>query len=186
MIVFSETFDVSITAAYVKFPRREASWTTFIDPFHGYVWISLLFLLLAVTLSFYASYYLGPEKVINKHSFTFSHAPFVVWCSMIAQGTSLEPKSTSTKIIFLLCFLLGLMVVSSFNATLTSYLAVFKLSLPFKTLGGIFDTEYTIGGISGATYDGFFMAPEGSVKRNIAERIMKENPDTKVFFCCFN
>ena len=72
------------------------------------------------------------------------------------------------------------MVVSSFNATLTSYLAVFKLSLPFKTLGGMFDTEYTIGGISGATYDGFFLAPEGSVKRNIAERIMKVNPDTKV------
>ena len=60
LIDFSETFDVSITVAYVNFPRREASWTTFIDPFHGYVWISLLFLLLAVTLSFYASYYLGP------------------------------------------------------------------------------------------------------------------------------
>ena len=99
---------------------------------------------------------------------------------MIAQGTSLDPKSTSAKIIFLLCFLLGLLVVSSFNATLTSYLAVFKLSLPFTSLEGILDTDYSIGGLSGATYDGFFLAPKGSVKRRVAEEIMKPNPGTKL------
>ena len=66
VIDFSETFDVSFTPAYVQFPRREASWTTFIDPFHGYVWVSLLFLLILVTLSFYAPY--AP------------YAPYVFFC----------------------------------------------------------------------------------------------------------
>ena len=180
VIDFSVTFDVSFIGLYVKFPSREASWTTFLDPFHIHVWVSLVFLLFILIVSFYASYYLGPEKFLNRNSFTFSQTPFVVWCSMIAQGTSLDPKSTSAKIIFLLCFLLGLLVISSFNATLTSYLAVFKLSLPFLSLEGILETEYSIGGLSGATYDGFFLAPEGSIKRRVADQLMKPNPDTKL------
>ena len=82
--------------------------------------------------------------------------------------------------ILFLCFLLFLLVVSSFNATLTSYLTVFKLSLPFTSLEGILKTDYSIGAISGAAYDGFLLAPEGSVKRRVAEQIMKPNPDTRL------
>ena len=51
------------------------------------------------------------------------------------------------------------------------------MALPFTTLEGILKTEYTVGG-SGASYDKFFLAPDGSIKRAIAEKRM--NPDTKV------
>ena len=94
-------------------------------------------------VAFFASYILGPEKSINRRFFTFSQAPFMVLCSCLAQGSSLEPKSISSKIIFLLSFFLGVMVLASLNATLTSHLAVFKLSLPFTDLGGILATDFT-------------------------------------------
>ena len=180
VIQYSETFDIAATGLFVKFPKRDASWTTFLDPFTPVVWSALF--LLFVTLSFALSitYKFGQEHSINQDSFTFWNAPLVVWSSFVAQGSPVEPKTTSTKIVFLIAFLLGLINLSSFNATLTSYLAVFKVSLPFDNLEGIFASDFTIGGIRGAIIDSFFTAPNGSVKKRIANEILSKNPDTEL------
>ena len=180
VIDFSVTFDEATTGIFIKFPKRKASWTTFLDPFHIQVWLAWILLLIVIILSFFASYHLGPERIINRDFFTFSQAPFIVLCSSLGQGSSLEPKSMSSKIIFILSFFLGVMVLASLNATLTSHLAVFKLSLPFTNLEGILETDFTFGGIGNAIYDDIFHAPLGSIKRKIADKIVDNNRNVKL------
>ena len=133
VIDFSETLNEEQSRMFIKTPQREASWSTFFNPFHGNVWGALLLLILSIIGSFYASYYIGIEKKWNTNSFTLSETPLVVFGSLIAQGSFLEPKSPSSKIIFMVSFLLGVLAISSFNATLTSYLTVFKTDLPFRS-----------------------------------------------------
>ena len=109
---------------FIKYPEREAIWTPFIEPFHPFVWLSLLFMVFALIGCLVASYAFGTEKFQNEGSFTLSNTPMVVWGSLLAQGSSLDPKSCASKTIFLMCFLFGVLVLASFNATLTSYLTV--------------------------------------------------------------
>jgi hypothetical protein len=179
VIDFSETLTEEQSRMYIKTPEREASWSTFLHPFHKNVWGALLLLILSIIGSFYASYYIGIEKRWNTDSFTLSETPLVVLGSLIGQGSFLEPKSLSSKIVFMVSFLLGVLTISSFNATLTSYLTVFKTDLPFRSLAGLLETDYTIGAFDGADYDEFVSAPMGSVKRIISETILNKLPSTK-------
>ena len=118
VIDFSATIDEIVTRMFIKFPQRDTSWTTFVEPFHGSVWMALLLLMIAISGTLYSSYYFGLEEHSNNNSFTLLQTLSVVWGSIIAQGSSLEPKSISSKISFILSFLLGVLAVSSYNATL--------------------------------------------------------------------
>ena len=125
VIDFSETLNEEQACMFIKTPQREASWSTFCNPFHGNVWGALLLLILSIIGSFNASYYIGIEKKWNTNSFTLSETTLVVFGSLIGNKISL------VKDYFRVSFLLGVLAISSFNATLTSYLTVFKTVLPF-------------------------------------------------------
>ena len=78
-IEFSVTLDEYITRLFIKLPQQEISWTTCIEPFHGSVLLSLIFLIIVVNAYFYISYYVGHEKFLNDNSFIFFKTPFIVW-----------------------------------------------------------------------------------------------------------
>ena len=79
-----------------------------------------------------------------------------------------------------MCFLFGVLVLASFNATLTSYLTVNKVKLPFTTLAGVIGSGYKVGGIVGASLDDFLLAPIGSVKRTIGDEIIRNHADSNI------
>ena len=63
----------------------------------------------------------------------------------------------------------------SFSSSLSSQLAVFHVSYPFKTLDGVL-----IGTGKGTTLNSFLNAWEGSIRRKIADKIIRPNPRTIV------
>ena len=67
----------------------------------------------------------------------------------------------------------------SFSGSLSSRLAIFHVTYPFVTLDGVIDSGYLIGGeAGGAPVNGFLTAPEGSIRRKIADKLIRPNKHT--------
>ena len=167
---------VSTDKMFIKYPGREPSWTTFIEPFHFSLWFSLFGLIIILQLTLLSTYYLGVEKTLNPDSFTIKNALFTVWGSCIYQGSTFDPKSLASKIVFWINFVFGVVVVTSYSAQLISFLSVQKFSYPFTKMEEIFDTEFTIGTRKGtAEHDSFRRSPKGTMHRKIYEEIMAKD-----------
>ena len=116
---------------FIKYPERESSCTTYIQPFDPTLWLApfILLLLLASVLS--VTYHLGQEKIVNKGSFTFSNSLLTVFGAQMGIGSSTEPKTLTTKAVFLLVFLLSIFVLTCYSAKMISFLSVFKYNHNF-------------------------------------------------------
>ena len=68
---------------------------------------------------------------------------------------------------------------SAFFGSLSAQHAIFHVTYPFDNLDGIIDSGYLIGSF-GATLNGFLNAPKGSIRREIANKLIRPNPDTMV------
>ena len=72
-------------------------------------------------------------------------------------GTECEPKRFSTRIAFLTVFLASLVTFSAYSASLTSFLAVVKVSIPFEDLKSMYEsTNYRVGSLGGTAFDDLF------------------------------
>ncbi len=58
------------------------------------------------------------------------------WLVIISllKGTDYEPKRLSTKIVFLSIFTASIVIFAAYSASLTSFLAVYKVNMPFDTI----------------------------------------------------
>ena len=174
---FSPTISEGVDRMFIKYPGREASWTTYIDPFDVSLWFSVLLLLCFLATLLSSTYYLGPEQHHNPGSFTLSNSIVVVLGSQVFQGSWLDPKHASAKITFLVSFVFGVLLYTSYSAKLISFLTVIKTTLPFTTLDGIRGTDFGIGAVAGsAVLDKLIYAPEGTTHRKVAEEIIKQDP----------
>ena len=60
-------------------------------------------------------------------------------------GSSQEPKTLSTRAVFLLVFLFAIFVITCFSAKMIAFLSLIKLHHEIKTLDDILRSEYQIG-----------------------------------------
>ena len=166
---------------FIKYPGRGTSWTTFIEPFDLYLWLSVICLILLIIMCLFATYCVGVEQKINPGSFVLMNSFVTIWGSQIAQGSHLQPKSISTKLVFCTSFLLGVILLASYSAKLISFLAIVKVNIPFKTLEDVLDSEYKFGSVHGsAPLDSFVQGPDNSVFREIADAIILKDKDNIV------
>ena len=120
------------------------------------------------------TYHFGADKKLLKESLLV--ASLNVWAAMTAQGSSSEPKSSASRVVFLMSYILGVVLLGSFSAQLISYLTVVKMDLPFTTMDEMLKTEFTIGTVGESSVaDGFRYSPEGSVYKNVWDRIMGQD-----------
>ena len=176
VVAFSPSLTEGEDRMFIKYPGREASWTTFTHPFAGSLWASVFGLIFSLTCLLSATYYLGPEKQENPDSFNFSNAVLVVLGSQIFQGSWLDPKCLSSKIIFFISFIFGVILYTSYSAELIAFLTLVKTTLQFSSLNEIRNTDFKIGSIRGsAVLDKFLYAPEGSVHLKVAEEIIEKD-----------
>ena len=162
---------------FLKYPGIEANWATYVNPFHSTLWISLLSLLSLITMLLSATYYIGPERQDNRESFSISNSALIVLGSQICQGSWIDPKYASSRIIVLVSFSFGILLYTSYTAELISFLTLHKTTLPFNTLDEIRGTKFGMGAVVGSgTLDSFLNAPEGSTHWKVAEEIIKKDP----------
>ena len=122
------------------------------------------------------AYQLGQEKRMNPGSFLLKNSFLIVWGSWLAQGSWLEPKTISTKLIILLSFLVGITIYTAYSAKLISFLSVPKLFVPFSSMDELLMTnDFSVGMLrGGAEHESFTNALPGSVRRRIADHLISE------------
>ena len=91
-IQFSEPFDKNTVRFFIKYPEREAGWTTFLETFNLDVWLSLVLLALLMMVCLYVTHLVRPRRMIKEESFNCSNTPLVVCETVLGQGPDGEPK----------------------------------------------------------------------------------------------
>ena len=166
---------------FLKYPERRSSWTTFIEPFDPYLWFSLCVLILLLSLSVSATYQFGPEKTKNPGSFIFSLNFLLILGAQMGQGSAIEPKSFSTRIVFITNYLLGVVILASYSSKMVAFLSTVKLHPEIETLEEVPGSDFKFGYLKGtATSDMFKKAQEGTIFQKIFDEKVKQNPGSLV------
>ena len=80
-----------------------------------------------------------------------------IHCLIIILGATEDPEKTSTRIAFLTTFVGGLLLYSSYSASLTSFLAIVQVAYPFVDLHSLYyQSEFKIGSVGGTVMDNYF------------------------------
>ena len=108
-----------------------------------------------------ATYYINKREsyadVEYPNSFGINMALFLSFSSLFQQGIEYEPKRLSTRVAAITIFFSTLVVFAAYSASLTSFLAIFKVSLPFTDLESMYHgTNYKIGSIRNTAFDNMF------------------------------
>ena len=91
------------------------------------------------------------------NSFRVSTALFLSFVALFQQGIEFEPKRFSTRISVITILFATLVVFAAYSASLTSFLSVFKVSLPFKGIESMYhETNYKIGSVRNTAFDNMF------------------------------
>ena len=166
---------------FIKYPERESSWLTFLRPFDHNLWFSLAGLLLIFTSVLSVTYYLGYEKTVNPDSFTLSYNIFLPFMAQMGQGSALQPKSVSSKLVFLTIFLFSIIIITSFSAKMTSFLAWVKIDPEVETLDDVVVSDFNICTLDGTTEaDLFKKAQDGTIFKHIFDEKIQRNPGSLV------
>ena len=73
-----------------------------------------------------------------------------------------------------------MIILFCFSGSLSSRLAIFHWTFPFKTLEEVLASGYTIGAAGGGDANIFLNAPAGSLRRKIADKNIEPYPPTKL------
>ena len=80
-----------------------------------------------------------------------------IHCLIIILGATEDPEKTSTRIAFLTTFVGGLLLYSSYSASLTSFLAIVQVAYPFVDLHSLYyQSDFKIGSVGGTVMDNYF------------------------------
>ena len=181
VVDFSPPILESDIGLFIKYPERESSWLTFIRPFDHNLWFSLGGLLFVFAFVLSLTYYLGYEKTVNPDSFTFSYNIFLPLVAQMGQGSVLEPKSVSSKMVFLTIFLFSIIIITSFSAKMISFLAFVKIDPEIETLEDVIASDFKICTVEGTTEaDLFKKAQDGTIFKQVYDEKILENQGSLV------
>ena len=93
----------------------------------------------------------------DSERFTIGLSVLVIVHGFLGQGAPYEPQSYSSRIVFLVTFVCGLILYTGYSACLTSFLAVKTMDLPFKDFQTFYDkTDFSIVTVKGTYYEDIF------------------------------
>ena len=127
---------------YIRIQSQSAGWSTFLNPFSNNLWIATVMMMFAGSVIISITYYVHRRcsyvDIEYPNNFGINVALFLSFSSLFQKGTDFEPKRFSTRIATITIFFATLVVFASYSASLTSFLAVFKISLPFTDLESLY------------------------------------------------
>ena len=146
---------------YIRIPSQDAGWSTFVNPFSFKLWIATITMIFVGSIIISVTYYTHKHKsrtdVEYPNSFRIDTALFLSFVALFQQGIEFEPKRFSTRISIITILFATLVVFAAYSASLTSFLSVFKVSLPFKGIESMYyETNYKIGSVQNTAFDNMF------------------------------
>ena len=135
----------------IRLPSQDVSWSTLVKPFSNWTWIVTLTMVFLSSLIISITYYINKRgsnvDVEHPNNFGLIMTLFMSLASLFQQGIEYEPRKNSTRIATITMLFTALVVYAAYSASLTSFLAIFKTSMPFSDLESMYiKTSYKIGG----------------------------------------
>ena len=172
-------FSISLSRArismYIESPSQGAGWATFINPLSNWTWV-ITFITICVSsccisITYYVSKHYSHFDIEHPHDFELTFSFFMSIASMFQQGTEREPKRFSTRIATIAILFASLVVFAAYSASLTSFLAIFKVTLPFTDLPTMYHgTNFKIGSVKNTVFDTMFKTGSEFDKKLFNER----------------
>ncbi len=150
--IFSQTM-------YVKSISKANLWTTFLRPFNIFTWLAVAATSLVCSLVYGFALHFCKERDKDKEFYRnkISLAVLLPLYGLICHGNPNEPSDISKRIIFFITFLFGFVIVASYSACLTSFLAVRVNHLPFHDPTSLlYRSNYKVVSVGGSYVGEFF------------------------------
>ena len=175
MVDFSEFLLYSRINMFIRTPSRDVGWSTFVKPLSHGTWIVTVTILLASSLMISITYYINKREssydVEYPNSFGFNMSIFLTLSALFQQGSVCEPKTSSTRVVAITIFFTTSLIFIAYTAALTSFLAIYKVNMPFWDLKTLYDdTNYKIGSIRNTVYDDVFKSGSELDKKVFKDR----------------
>ena len=161
VVDFSMPLMNSRSNMYIPIPSQDAGWSTFVNPFSFKLWIATVLMMflgsIIISVTYYTHKHASRIDVEYPNSFNINTALFLSFAALFQQGMEFEPKRFSTRISIITILFATLVVFAAYSASLTSFLAVFKVSLPFEGIESMYyETNYKMGSIRNTAFDNMF------------------------------
>ncbi len=135
----------------------DSFWTTFTAPFHYGTWICMLVMMSILTVALVLTKQNGRLDQEDESGISVSDCLMTIIHGTMQQGTPEEPWKISSRIVFFSAFASSMVLYASYSASLTSFLAVKKYSLPFTDYKSFIEqSDYKIFQVPGAHYDDYY------------------------------
>ncbi|XP_069943415.1 probable glutamate receptor isoform X3 [Cherax quadricarinatus] len=163
---------VLIKLSYRIFARppelSAVSWTSYTRPFSSALWLCLLLVLALLAIVFWGVSHCyfhklstnptrGSRKEAMKYQEWKREFLLLTWAAITQQGWPNSPDAGVLRILFWMMYVIGLVVMAAYSATLVSFLTVVNDQLPFDTLEDLKQLQkYRLGIQKGSMLEEFF------------------------------
>nr|XP_053633031.1 LOW QUALITY PROTEIN: glutamate receptor-like [Cherax quadricarinatus] len=144
------------------------SWTSYTRPFSSALWLCLLLVLALLAIVFWGVSHCyfhklstnptrGSRKEAMKYQEWKREFLLLTWAAITQQGWPNSPDAGVLRILFWMMYVIGLVVMAAYSATLVSFLTVVNDQLPFDTLEDLKQLQkYRLGIQKGSMLEEFF------------------------------
>ncbi|KAJ9586735.1 hypothetical protein L9F63_019673 [Diploptera punctata] len=130
--------------------NADVAWEHFFGPFQPTLWFAVIGCILLIAGCLSAFYYLGrrlayPEYE-NKDQYNFFVSVFYVFSMFCQQGHDVTPKSCACRLVYWLGYVIAVVVLAAYSATLISFLTINSTEPHVKSLKALVkDGSYKMG-----------------------------------------
>ncbi|XP_071544810.1 glutamate receptor ionotropic, kainate 1-like [Panulirus ornatus] len=155
---------------FARPPERSAvSWTSYTRPFLPGLWVGLALALVALATAFYCVSCFYRRQVSlsgggaggGRSDEGFQQwqvdSPLIMWAAITQQGWPDTPEAGALRVLFWTMYVVGVVVVAAYSATLVSFLTVAGDQLPFDSLADLkMLPKYRLGILKGSRLEEYF------------------------------
>ncbi|XP_074037794.1 ionotropic receptor 76b [Leptinotarsa decemlineata] len=142
-ITYSTSFDVAEWNVLMNRPKESATGSGLLAPFTTVVWILIIFSVLIVGPIMYLLILIRARFSREDHAvFSLPSCMWFVYGALLKQGSTLSPKSDSSRILFSTWWLFILILTAFYTANLTAFLTLSSFTLPITNPSDIARKNY--------------------------------------------
>ncbi|XP_069675203.1 probable glutamate receptor [Periplaneta americana] len=167
---FTTPIHLSKFFMFVQEPRAvQSDWRGHIRPFTGKLWGAVLVMMVLMAVS------LSVSRTPWESTYTLYDAFFCVIAIITQQGLETTPFSTPRRMILVTSCLTSVVLVGAYSATLTSFLTIQKLKLPFADFQGLLKSNYELDVLEKSGEYNFFTNSKSPLIQEVYHRKLEQH-----------
>nr|CAH7737197.1 unnamed protein product [Callosobruchus chinensis] len=138
-VTYSRSLDTADWSILLRRPKESAQGSGLLAPFDGAVWALIVVSVLAVGPIIHILIAIGwrvitsPTEGDDTKQYNLSNCMWFVYGALLKQGSTLNPKTDSARLLFATWWLFILILTAFYTANLTAFLTLSKFTLPINS-----------------------------------------------------